>query len=254
MRARQRGAVALGVLGLLAGLGQPLVEVVEDGRGGLVLGVETLLAGVEAGDPGLEGGEVVLGAVGAGRGVLAGLGRAGRSRRRPRRRATAERVDLAVQPGQALAAVGGGAVQAGDPALLLGRGVLGGAPGGDGLLERGPVLLDLGVDPRLLLAHLRGLGLELVGVAAGATSPVATPSALRTRSAASDWVPRSRSRSPDSANQVSCACASAGRSSRSAASSAASPRGPRPLAPRPPRAARPASTRRRAPAPAPCAR
>ena len=35
-------------------------------------------------------------------------------------------------------------------------------------------------------------------------------------------MPRSRSRSPDSANQVSCAAASAGRSSRSAASRVAS--------------------------------
>ena len=46
--------------------------------------------------------------------------------------------------------------------------------------------------------------------------------ALRTRSAASPAVPRSRSRRPDSPNQVSCALASAGRSSRSAASRAAS--------------------------------
>ena len=39
----------------------------------LVLGVEALLAGVEPGDPGLEGGEVALGALGAGDGLLAGL-------------------------------------------------------------------------------------------------------------------------------------------------------------------------------------
>ena len=66
-------ALALGLLGLLAGLGQPLVEVVERGGGGLVLGVEALLAGVEPGDPGLEGGEVALGPLGAGDGLLAGL-------------------------------------------------------------------------------------------------------------------------------------------------------------------------------------
>ena len=41
--------------------------------GGLVLGVEALLAGVEPGDPGLEGGEVALRALGAGQGLLAGL-------------------------------------------------------------------------------------------------------------------------------------------------------------------------------------
>ena len=137
------------------------------GAGGLVLGVEALLAGVEAGDPGLERGEVALGPVGAGHGVLAGqaepadlvVGRGG---------AGLERVDLAVQPGQALAAVGGGALEAGDPALLLGRGVLGGLAGRDRLLERGAVAVDLGGDPLLLLADPLGLGLELVGVAAGA--------------------------------------------------------------------------------------
>ena len=36
------------------------------------------------------------------------------------RGAAAQAVDLAVQAGQSLAAVGGGALQAGDPALLLG--------------------------------------------------------------------------------------------------------------------------------------
>ena len=58
----QRGAVALGALRLLADLGQLLLQVVELGGGRLVLGVEPLLARVEAGDPGLEGGEVALGA------------------------------------------------------------------------------------------------------------------------------------------------------------------------------------------------
>ena len=38
----------------------------------LVLGVEALLAGVEPGDPGLQRGEVALGALGAGGGLLAG--------------------------------------------------------------------------------------------------------------------------------------------------------------------------------------
>ena len=104
------GAVAVGLERLVAGLGEPLLDVVEGADRGLVLGVEALLAGVEAGDPGLERGEVALGAVGAGDGLLAGQaepadllvggGRAG-----------AQRVDLAVQPGQALAAVGGGALE-----------------------------------------------------------------------------------------------------------------------------------------------
>ena len=163
---QQPGAVAVGLLGLVAGLGEPLLDVVEQGAGRLVLGVEALLAGVEAGDPGLERGEVALGAVGAGHGVLAGQaeppdlvgGRGG---------AGLERVDLAVQPGQSLAAVGGGALEAGDPAFLLGRGVLGGLAGRDRLLEPGALAVDLGGDPLLLLADALGLGLELVGVAAG---------------------------------------------------------------------------------------
>ena len=163
---QQRGAVALGLLLLLAQLDQALLEVVEDRAGGLVLGVEPLLAGVEAGDPGLEGGEVALGTVGPGLRLLARVAEPADllvGRARPR----AQRVDLAVQPGQALAAVGGGPDQGGDPPLLLGRGVLGGPPRHDGLLERGAVLVDLGRDRLLLLAHPRRLGLELVGVAAG---------------------------------------------------------------------------------------
>ena len=47
------------------------VEVVEHRQRGLVLGVEPLLARVETGDPGLEGGEVVLGTVGPGDGGCA---------------------------------------------------------------------------------------------------------------------------------------------------------------------------------------
>ena len=87
----QGGALALGALRLVAGLRQPLLDVVEQRRRALVLGVEPLLAGVEAGDPGLERGEVALGALGAGHGLLAGVARAGRSRRRRRRRGCAAR-------------------------------------------------------------------------------------------------------------------------------------------------------------------
>ena len=43
----EAGAVAVGLRGLLARLGQPLGQVVEHGQRGLVLGVEALLAGVE---------------------------------------------------------------------------------------------------------------------------------------------------------------------------------------------------------------
>ncbi len=140
----------------------------------LVLGVEPLLARVEAGDPGLECGEVALGASRAAERVLVGLGEAaelvvsGSGAR-------AQRVDLADQPGQPLAAVGGGAVLAGDPALLLGDGVLGGAPRGDRLLEGDAVRLDLGLDGALLLAHLCGLGLQRLRVAAGGDVAGAEP-------------------------------------------------------------------------------
>ena len=54
--ARGEGAlVALGGLRLLPGLGEPLLEVHQRGGGALVLGVQSLLTGVEAGDPGLQG-------------------------------------------------------------------------------------------------------------------------------------------------------------------------------------------------------
>ena len=162
----QPGAVAVGLLGVLAGPGELLLDLVEGGDGLLVLGVEALLARVEAGDPGLERGEVALGALGAGGGVLAGVGEAldlgvgGLGARR-------QRVDLAGEPGQALAAVGGGTLEAGDPLVLLGGGLLGGALGDHGAVERRALLLDLRRDLGLLLAHALGLGLEVVGVAPG---------------------------------------------------------------------------------------
>ncbi len=160
------GAFAVGLLGVVAGPGQLLLDLVEGGDRLLVLGVEALLAGVEAGDPRLEGGEVALGAVGAGGRVLAGVGEAldlGVGRLGARRQG----VDLAGEPGQALASVGGGALEAGDPLLLLRRGLLGRALGDDGGVEGRALLLDLGRDLGLLLADALGLGLELVGVATG---------------------------------------------------------------------------------------
>ncbi len=84
----ERAPVAVGLEGLVAGLGEPLLDVGEGGDGGLVLGVEALLARVEAGDPGLEGGEVALGALGAGERPPRAPGRAGRARRRRRPRGT----------------------------------------------------------------------------------------------------------------------------------------------------------------------
>ena len=69
--AHEPGPVAIGLLGLLASLGQALVDVVEGRDGGFVLRVQALLAGVEPGDLGLERGEVLLGPVGAGERLLA---------------------------------------------------------------------------------------------------------------------------------------------------------------------------------------
>ena len=66
-RATQPGAVTIGLLGLLAGLGEALVDVVEGRDGGLVLRVEALLAGVEPGDLGLERREVAAGPARRGR-------------------------------------------------------------------------------------------------------------------------------------------------------------------------------------------
>ena len=53
--------------------------------------------------------------------------------------ATAQAVDLSVQPGQSLASVGGRAQQPGDPALLLDEGLLGGLARVDRALEDGAV-------------------------------------------------------------------------------------------------------------------
>src|SRR5205085_315968 len=125
------------------------------------------LTGIEPGHPGLEGGEAVLGPRRALERLLAGLGEPAELLVGGRR-AGADRVDLADQPGQPLPAVGRRALQAGHPPFLLRQRVLGRAPGADGLLERDAVLLDLALDRRLLLADLRRLGLERVRVAAGA--------------------------------------------------------------------------------------
>ena len=73
-----------------------------------------------------------------------------------RGRARLERVDLAVQPGQALATVCRGPLEPGDPALLLSSGLLGGPTRRDGLFEGGPLTFDLFCDLLLLAAHLLG--------------------------------------------------------------------------------------------------
>ncbi len=160
----ERRPVAVGLASLVAGLRQTFLDVREGTHRRLVLGVEALLAGVQAGDPGLESGVVTLRALRPGQGVLAGLteatdlvgGRGG---------ARAKAVDLAVQSGEPLAPVGGGPQDTGEAALFLGGSVLGGASGDDRLLEAGPAGLDLRGDLLLLGTHPRRLGVELVGVA-----------------------------------------------------------------------------------------
>ena len=161
---RERGALTLGGGDLLAGLGQPRLDVGQEGGSALVLGVEPLLAGVEPGDARLERGEVVLGTLGPGERLGARLGEppdlllGGGG-------PAAQAVDLAVQARDTLATVGGGTVQPRDAALLLGELLLGGLPVGQRCLERRPVAGDLGQDLLLLLADACGLGLELGRVA-----------------------------------------------------------------------------------------
>ena len=162
-----------------------------------MLGVEPLLAGVQAGDPGLERGEVVLGALGAGDGGGPGRPRAGRSPRRRRRPATSSGVHLAGEPGQPLAAVGGGAQQrrrpGGPPRPRPPRryGVRSPPPrarcGGSRPRPRSrtPARGPARPRPRARRGRARGRALSC-----------SEPAALRTRSAASDAVPRSRSRMP----------------------------------------------------------
>ena len=184
-------------------LGESRVDIGEQGNGSLVLGVEAALARIEAGDLGLESGEVVLRACGALECFLARV-------RQPldliggRGSAGLRGVDLAGQPGEPLASIGGRPGDAGDPAvfgLVLGLGVvaLGRARG------RGRPGNSATSSPHRLLApsDLGGLRLELVGIRAGPRCSSGSSAALRSRSAARLAVPRRRSRNPDSANQVS---------------------------------------------------
>ena len=135
------------------------------GGGGLVLGVEALLALLHPGDLGLQRRELDLGAlaallrVGEGAGEplqlgLGGLDAAGAGR------------DLPAQAGQALPAVRGRAQGRGDPLVLLPRGPVGLGARGEDLVERGAVGGDLPGELGLLGAHAVGGGLQLLGVAA----------------------------------------------------------------------------------------
>ena len=162
---RGRRPVALGVallrdeaLDLRLGLGEP-------GGGGLVGRVEALLALLLHGDAALEAGELLLGLGCAGaRGgdeplEAADLGLPGLDPAAPG-------TDLAGEPGEPLTTVGGGAGEPGQASLLRGIRALGLLARGDGggELLGGP--RDLGEQCRLGLAGLRGLGPQLLGVAA----------------------------------------------------------------------------------------
>ncbi len=160
------GAVAVG--GAL-GLGEP-VDLGGGGERGLlgggVLGVQALLALLDAGDLLLERGELLLrepAAVGGlGERALqpADLGLAGLD-------PAAARGDLPGEPGQALPPVGGGAQQRGHVPLGLAVRVLGLAALGDPLLQHLAGLLDLGGQLLLLGPGPLGLRPQVVGVAAG---------------------------------------------------------------------------------------
>ena len=174
-----------------------------------MLGVEPLLAGVEAGDPGLEGGEVVLGPLGraATRG-LRGPRPAGRSPRRPRRPRDCSGVDLAgsrASPSRRSAAARSRpATRRSSSAAASSAPYAGRSPPRSSAAR---CVLDLGRD---LATPGRGPARPRPRARSGSRPDgqglrLGSRAALRTRSAASDAVPRSRSRRPDSANQVSWA-------------------------------------------------
>ena len=147
--------------------GDPVVRGGQPEGGLLVVGVEVLLAGVQPGDLGLDAGELRLRAGGPLAGLLqrrgqpADLGLAGLDLAAPRG-------DLPGQPGQSLAPVGGRPRRGGHPLLLGRQRLLGLLPGRDGRGQRLAVAADGGLDLPLLGPDLLGVGLELVGVPAGA--------------------------------------------------------------------------------------
>ena len=167
LRAASAGALALGGLRLLAGLGQPLLEVAR---------APTAAPSCSASRPSSPASSPAIRVSSAVKsrwarsarasGLLAGAGQpadllvGGGG-------PALERVDLAVQPGQALAAVGGGAQQAGDPALLLGVRLLGLLAGGERprRARRGCAATSASIS-LLLRADPLGLGPQLLGVAA----------------------------------------------------------------------------------------
>ena len=159
-----------------------------------MLGVEAALARVEAGDPGLERGELVLGPFGARLDFLARsaqpadlvLGSSG---------AALQRVDLADEPGQSLAAVGGGTDESGDPALLVDMRGLGLSATDDRLARALPGGRSTSALISASWAVTRSASASSSSGSRPGRSSSGSSATLRTRSAASPAVPRSRSRS-----------------------------------------------------------
>ena len=197
---RRAAALERSLLGGTLGLAPALdvgLGLLELGGGVLVGGVQALLALLVDGHGGLEVGELALGVGGAGPALLQALAQPadlGLARLDP----AAAGADLTGQLGQALAPVGRGPHQPGQPLLLGGVRALGLGPVGDrgGQGVRG--LGDLGQQRLLLLAHLRRLRPAASRGRGRRTPPSGSSSdSRRTRSAARDPVEVSRSRSED---------------------------------------------------------
>ena len=131
--------------------------------------------------------------------------------------------DLAGQPGQALAAVGGRARQRRPPGAAR-RPAPPRPPGGRSTAAAEGLALaaDAGLDLGLLGAQPRGLAPRAASGSRPGRSSSGAAARCRTRSAARLPVPRNRSRSDDSRYQVSWARASVGASAAATCSSSAS--------------------------------
>ena len=166
LAADQRGPVTLGLLLVVPEYAEALLHVAECRARGLVLGVETSLARVEARHVGLQRGELAARGVGPGLGLGASGGQPGDlvlAGLQP----AAYGLDLPGQARESLAAVGGGPDQRLDPAFLLGMSQLLRLAVPDRLVQGRLVTLDLGGDGALLGAYPLGLGFELLWVSAG---------------------------------------------------------------------------------------
>jgi hypothetical protein len=144
---------------------EPLLGLGQAGGGGFVAGVEIDLTRIEAGDLALRGRELRLGRRCPGLGGLPGDGQPtdlvfGRRGPGPQRR------DLAVQPGEPLAAVRDGLPGRGQGPVLLGDQPFQAGPLGLGLGQPDPVVGQGGGDLRLLGAYRQGFRVERVRIPA----------------------------------------------------------------------------------------